>query len=227
MLLNRLGSALKPRGFFCDDKSLMYPIHKSTVSNTAVTVVSLLFPLITIVITEILRVAQDTTKLSCYKKVYKFYKIYLFGLSTNQIITDTTKFLIGRLRPYFFDVCRPILPNNSTCSEVENMNRFIEDFKCNTDLTTSTDFRELFLSFPSGHASMSFCTMIFAVIYLQFRMSWRGSKFLKHLIQFLMISIALAVTLTRIMDYRHHCECETNLINQISFISKETILKLS
>lgn len=193
----------------------MYPTHQSTVSNTAVTIVSLFFPLITIIVTEILQVPQELTKYSCYKKVYKFYKIYLFGSATNQIITDITKFMIGRLRPYFFAVCRPIMPNNTTCVNAENMNRFIEDFKCTTDLTTSTDFRELFLSFPSGHASMSFCTMIFTVIYLQYRMNWRGSKLLKHLIQFLMISIALAVTLTRIMDYRHHCECETILFNQI------------
>lgn len=203
VLLHLLGTSLKPRGFFCDDKSLMYPIRESTVSNTWLTVISLVLPLVIMIITEIMRAADRRV---WHKKVYKFYRVFLFGLICNQIITDAAKYLIGRLRPYFFAVCQPVMPGGTTCNDSINLNRLIEEYECTSTVKTSTDFKEIFLSFPSGHASMSFYAMLFVCFYLQYRMSWRGSKLLKHFFQFLFILLAWSITLTRILDYRHHCE---------------------
>ncbi|CAF95179.1 unnamed protein product [Tetraodon nigroviridis] len=40
--------------------------------------------------------------------------------------------------------------------------------------------------------------------YLQARLSWRGARLLRPLIQFLLVMIAIYTGLTRISDYRHH-----------------------
>lgn len=169
--------------------------------------ISYILSLIIIIIVESLRTSPKCAR-TIFKKIYKYFRIYVFGFACNTILTDSAKFLVGRLRPYFFAVCTPlILPNRTTCRDSENFNRFIENFECTTiDSLSNEDQQELFASFPSGHASSSFYTLIFTAIYLQYRMNWEGSKLLKHFIQFLLILAAWVISLTRIHDYRHHCE---------------------
>jgi hypothetical protein len=38
------------------------------------------------------------------QKLYQYLGILLFALSVNQILTDMTKFVVGRLRPHFIEV---------------------------------------------------------------------------------------------------------------------------
>ncbi|XP_008486151.2 putative phosphatidate phosphatase, partial [Diaphorina citri] len=57
------------------------------------------------------------------------------------------------------------------------------------------------LSFPSGHSSFAVYTMVYTVMYLQARMTWRGSYLLRHTIQFLCLAMAWFTALSRISDY--------------------------
>jgi len=41
-------------------------------------------------------------------------------------------------------------------------------------------------------------------LYLQARMTWRGSKLLRHLLQFQFIMVAWYTALSRVSDYKHH-----------------------
>lgn len=41
-------------------------------------------------------------------------------------------------------------------------------------------------------------------MYLQARMTWRGSYLLRHLIQFICLAMAWFTALSRISDYKHH-----------------------
>ncbi|CAL8312029.1 unnamed protein product [Arctogadus glacialis] len=50
----------------------------------------------------------------------------------------------------------------------------------------------------------TFPTQPAAVFYLQARLSWRGARLLRPLVQFLLVMIAVYVGLSRISDYRHH-----------------------
>lgn len=45
---------------------------------------------------------------------------------------------------------------------------------------------------------------LFLQFYLQARLSWRGARLLRPLMQFLLVMIAIYTGLTRISDYRHH-----------------------
>lgn len=64
------------------------------------------------------------------------------------------------------------------------------------------------LSFPSGHASVSAYTMLFLAFYLQSRMTWSGSKLLRHTIQIGALLMAWFTGLSRISDYKHHWSAE-------------------
>ncbi|KAJ8964920.1 hypothetical protein NQ314_004527 [Rhamnusium bicolor] len=64
--------------------------------------------------------------------------------------------------------------------------------------------KEMRLSFPSGHSSFSMYTMVYFAIYLQKRMTWDGSKLLKHTLQYLAVLSSVFTAMTRVSDYKHH-----------------------
>jgi len=130
----------------------------------------------------------------------------LFGAICSELTTDIAKYTIGRLRPHFFDVCRPVLSDNTTCDDPINLHRYIIDFTCNNPTASAKKLKEVRLSFMSGHSSFSMYTMLFAALYLQVKMNWKGSKLAKHFLQFAFLSMAWFTALSRISNYKHHCK---------------------
>merc|ERR1712038_2137863 len=106
---------------------------------------------------------------------------YLVGAALTPTFTDIIKYTTGRLRPHFLDVCQPNW-EEIDCSTDGNgggsFPRYIEadKYRClgNQEVFPEMDERESALkdarlSFPSGHASFSFQTSVFIVLYLQAR----------------------------------------------------------
>lgn len=220
------GSAYE-RGFFCDDESLMHPFHESTVTSTYLYTFGFGIPLLTVVISEYFRwrLNMDQEREMkfyghdipfCVQNVYKYFGIFFFGAACSQLTTDIGKYTIGRLRPHFLSVCQPIMPDGTNCSDPKNFNRYIEVFTCGNMESSARKLKEMRLSFPSGHSSFSMYTMVFAVLYLHCRMNWKGSKLLKHFLQFAFISAAWYTALSRISDYKHHCKLLKVVQNQQS-----------
>ncbi|XP_026475112.1 putative phosphatidate phosphatase [Ctenocephalides felis] len=123
---------------------------------------------------------------------------FAFGVACSQLTTDIAKYSIGRLRPHFFDVCRP----DVDCTQPSNFNRYIENFECLA--TNKRLIKEMRLSFPSGHSSFSAYTMLYCVMYLQARMSRRGAYLVRNFLQFLLLMMFWYTALSRISDYKHH-----------------------
>nr|XP_029728905.1 putative phosphatidate phosphatase [Aedes albopictus] len=203
------------RGFFCDDESLMHPFHDSTVTNWMLYIIGIAVPIIVILGTELVRAhvkKSNAQPLKVYSvtipywvvEAYKSIGMFGFGAACSQLLTDVGKYTIGRLRPHFFDVCRPRMPDGTTCKDPGNNGRYITDFICTSEKSTPRMLKEMRLSFPSGHSSFSMYTLVYCAIYLQSRMNWRGSKLLKHFLQFLLILLAWYTCLSRISDYKHH-----------------------
>nr|CAD7443265.1 unnamed protein product [Timema bartmani] len=46
--------------------------------------------------------------------------------------------------------------------------------------------------------------MVYFAMYLQARMTWRGSKLLRHFLQYMCLLLAIGTALSRISDYKHH-----------------------
>lgn len=217
LLFFLLGDPYK-RGFFCDDESLMHPFHESTVKTWMLYIIGLVLPVAIVVGTELFKANLKQTSstsgrryvfngwevpewmIECYKKL----GVFGFGALASQLSTDIAKYSIGRLRPHFFAVCQPIMVNGTTCFDAINQGRYIEDFTCRGINSTPRMLKEVRLSFPSGHSSFSTYTMVYMALYLQSRMNWRGSKLLKHFLQFLLIMIAWYTALSRVSDYKHH-----------------------
>lgn len=218
------------RGFFCNDESLQYPYRESTISTVFLVTTVLAVPSSVMLVVELFKqlspAANEKRKsphqgsmgsngggggsksgcrigerlMHCYMQI----GYYLFGLALCLVSTHITKYTVGRLRPHFFAVCQPQLPDGSTCKDSFNYGRYIEEYECMGQNHTTTTMAQLGQSFPSGHASIFFYAMVYLAIYLQAALSTRASKLLKHLLQFIFILFAWYVALTRISDYWHH-----------------------
>ncbi|XP_023171536.2 putative phosphatidate phosphatase isoform X2 [Drosophila hydei] len=207
------------RGFFCDDESLKHPFKESTVRNWMLYIIGLVIPVGVMLIVELQRSRNANASgtgsarryifmsyeipdwlVECYKKM----GVFAFGAAASQLTTDIAKYSIGRLRPHFIAVCQPQMPDWSTCENATNVGKYIMDFECQGVGSSARMLKEMRLSFPSGHSSFTFYTMVYVALYLQARMNWRGSKLLRHFLQFLFIMIAWYTALSRVSDYKHH-----------------------
>ncbi|KHN77310.1 Uncharacterized protein T28D9.3 [Toxocara canis] len=203
--------ALQPyrRGFFCNDQSIRYPYKDSTIPTVVLYVISMAILLVTIIGTELFRIIKLSESITYSlrgKNVNRFLIRFLtyfahgiFGLLLNLIFTQTTKWMVGRLRPHFIDVCKP----NITLSTCSNPNEYITNYVCNG--ASKGMIKEARLSFFSGHSAFCMGTAVFCVIYMQARLPRRiyGITLLPVLQGFL-IGIALLVGLSRIADNMHH-----------------------
>ncbi|KAK9301644.1 hypothetical protein QLX08_006066 [Tetragonisca angustula] len=197
------------RGFFCNDESLYHPFHTSTVTSAMLYVIGLLLPICTMIIGEYFyarRCDADTTKILFGYNIptwlwgaYEKIGVFGFGAAATVLITDVAKYTIGRLRPHFVTLCAP----NVNCNLPENQHRYIENYSCTSNISRRL-LKEIRLSFPSGHSSFSAYTMIYLALYLQLRMTWKGSKLLKHFLQLLCLLMAWFTALSRVSDYKHH-----------------------
>ncbi|EDV52761.1 putative phosphatidate phosphatase [Drosophila erecta] len=217
VLIHKMGRPLR-RGFFCGDESLSYPARDDTIGSKVVIAIALGVPTAVIAVVELFRQLpggplreaggggkRDSCRIAHRLGVlYRQAIFYLYGLAMVTFTTMLTKMCLGRLRPHFFAVCQPMLPDGSGCQDSQNLGRYIDSFTCSNANMTEHQFQQLYQSFPSGHASLTMYAMLYLAIYLQAALSTRVSKLLKHLLQFLFVMFGWYVSLTRIMDYHHH-----------------------
>lgn len=202
----------------------MHPYRDSTVAYS-LGIVGFGLPMVLIVLTEFLRWklkpnASDKQSVKLFNcdlpswliDVYKNFGVFLFGAFVTILATDIGKRTIGRLRPHFMHVCHPVRFDGTNCSDPANFYRYIEDYTCANHASSEEQLRDMKLSFPSGHSSFSMYAMFFAALYLHFTMTWKGSKLLKYLLQFIFVSLAWFTALSRVSDYKHHCKCHLCLI---------------
>lgn len=138
--------------------------------------------------------------------------LFLFGYCVTMFLSGLGKMSAGRLRPHFFSRCIP----NVDCKSVNNMETYIEEFKCTNSHLKPRDYTYITTSWPSGHAAVMFYSMIFTIIYLNnvlplislVRATNKLHRQFNHLLPFagysLMVGLALYVSLTRVSDYHHH-----------------------
>ncbi|XP_065146466.1 phospholipid phosphatase 1 isoform X1 [Paramisgurnus dabryanus] len=194
---------IKPyqRGFFCNDESISYPFHSSTVTSTVLYTVGFTVPICSMIIGESLSVYLNRirSKSFCNKYVACIYKAvgtYVFGAAVSQSLTDIAKYSIGRLRPHFLDVCKPDWTKINCTGGA-----YIEDFVCTGDATLVNEAR---VSFYSGHSSFSMYCMLFLALYLQARMQAEWARLLRPTLQFFLIAASIYTGLSRVSDYKHH-----------------------
>ena len=193
------------RGYFCDDHSIKYPyVEQQTVPAYLCLVIWILLSVMVFGITFI-------THKSWKMLLDEGFKLVL-GLCICMLITDVSKFSIGRLRPYFLTLCKPDYHNVCYDSDVKNTignetyygdyyyQKYVDGESCtdNEDL-----IKEARLSFVSGHSSTSFYMAVFLIIFMKkFTNPW----ILRTLLQVGYLILAFWISLTRMNDYMHHSE---------------------
>ena len=203
-------SSVEPfhRGYFCEDTTIKYPyIEQQTVPAY---LCLLIWMLLCLVHFSIAYVTQKSKKM-LIDAVYKL----ILGVSLCMIITDVSKFLLGRLRPHFLAVCNPNL--EEVCYQVEDGYIEVEDSdysyteihhaiyvtENNTCVGNEELIKEARLSFVSGHSSISFYTTAFLIIFMK---RYINQWFLRTLLQLIHFILAFWISITRINDYMHHPE---------------------
>ncbi|CAL4099541.1 unnamed protein product [Meganyctiphanes norvegica] len=199
----------KERGFYCNDDSLQYPLLNSTISTTLLIACGISIPVVFILVVELLRdLPLDYDSVFICKRriparlaaISSSIGFFLFGCACIQVVTDVTKYSIGRLRPHFHAACQTNW-TSVNCTK-DNHSLYIQSFTCpNTDHHVVRDAR---LSFFSGHASFSAFTMIYLIVYLEHKIGRNQPVLLKPFIQFLCLLLAIYTSISRVFDYHHH-----------------------
>ncbi|CAK1584810.1 unnamed protein product [Parnassius mnemosyne] len=196
------------RGYFENDESLRLPYKKQQISEGLLAGLGFAFTIVTITITEFVRDKQGK---GCGEKflsgvlipgwVWESYVaigIYTFGAACQQLTVNSAKYIIGRLRPHFFDVCKPVADMSSPLNALG----YIQVYNCTG--TNEAQINDMRLSFPSAHSSYAMYTAVFFIMYIQVKGKWRGSKLLRHSAQFAALLGAWYVGLSRVTDHMHH-----------------------
>ncbi|KAM4634305.1 phospholipid phosphatase 1 isoform 1-T2 [Polymixia lowei] len=190
------------RGFFCNDDTINYPFHHSTITSVVLYTVGFTLPICCMIFGECLSVylkrikSKSSFNNSYVACLYKAIGTFLFGAAMSQSLTDIAKYSIGRLRPHFLDVCKPDW-SNINCT----VGGYIEEFACSGDKRLVNEGR---LSFYSGHSSFSMYCMLFLALYLQARLQAEWARLLRPTIQFFLIAASVYTGLSRVSDYKHH-----------------------
>ncbi|KAK6494436.1 phospholipid phosphatase 1 isoform X1 [Huso huso] len=194
---------IKPyqNGFFCNDDSIRYPFHNSTITSTVLYTVGFTLPICSMIIGECLSVhykrlqSNSSVRNNYVACLYKAIGTFLFGAAMSQSLTDIGKYSIGRLRPHFLDVCKP------NWAEINCQAGYIENFTCTGETWIVNEAR---LSFYSGHSSFSMYCMVFLALYVQARLVEDWARLLRPTIQFFLVAASIYVGLSRVSDYKHH-----------------------
>nr|XP_026494147.1 phospholipid phosphatase 5 [Vanessa tameamea] len=121
----------------------------------------------------------------------EFLLSWSLALGITGVLTDTVKLIVGRPRPDFFYRCFP--------DGIET-----PELQCTGDISDIMEGRK---SFPSGHSSLSFCSLGIASAWICGRLGTisrkrgSGARVLTTIIPLVM---AGCIALSRTCDYHHH-----------------------
>ena len=222
-IIAKLNIPLKQLGFFCNDKSIRFPYHDSTVKSYEL--YSFLVP--TILIMVILTLMEHFSylyakkrlqtlppiqyihvKLNCMIRSYELpfwlwkFSFILYALVVgnlvSMVVVYSLKLSVGELRPHFLNVCNPDF-SIIQCQDTRGSLRYVTNYTCTGDPEL---VREARLSFPSGHSSFITYNMAFLIFYLETKQYLpRG---LRSIVCVFFALIACLISITRLNDFKHH-----------------------
>jgi len=209
---------LKINGYFCGDISLKYPYVPVKKSKLHVVCEGVILSLIAAVLVEVFKTKTVKAinfrqkinlnlKRSVCDKINFFIMFLLVGCCVNEILTNMLKHTIGRLRPYFIDLCN----SSVTCLLNKNF-LYIENYTCQNKFQhhlKSENYQTHLLnarkSFPSGLASNSFYIATFCLLYIEHRLSKRNEiRLIRNFFQVMVIGWALWVSWGRVEKHHNH-----------------------
>lgn len=199
------------QGFYCGDPSISYPYTGESVKPKILFSVIFLGPALLLWAVERLRPDGGASA----QKIWHWYRGYLVTIATFSMLSQTLKVSTGGLRPHFLHTCAPDTAQNCTTGE------FIPSYTClNTGGFSSFMVSDSSLSFPSAHAGSSALSSLFSTYHVHMRFTPNRKGFmLKPLVMSVTIAWALVVTVSRVVDRRHHWwDCVAGCILGLSVV---------
>ncbi|XP_059483730.1 putative phosphatidate phosphatase [Neocloeon triangulifer] len=209
------------RGFSCSDNSIRLPYLEGTIPTWALGVSFIVGGLALMVLLEIFLSTPGPSGILIRRRdlrvwlvqLYSVVTAFLCGAGFSQITTDIAKYHIGALRPHFFDVCEPDIFCNSVKDPFEYFkfgSSFVGNYyECDGGILSR--IREARLSFPSGHASLSFFVSTYLIFYLQSRLREDDQTqrtlacfLFRPFVQGLALLAAWFTAVSRVMDNMSH-----------------------
>ncbi|KAG7202193.1 hypothetical protein KM043_015872 [Ampulex compressa] len=190
-------------GFYCNDPKISYKFIGDTIPISILIGGSIVIPFVVMWIAEYTCHSVDSydPATGCAgsrtKQIWIWYGQYAIGIISLTFICDVMKVIIGEPRPHFLDTCKPREADNCT-------DEYVRFYTCTNTLDSDWFVSDSSKSFPSGHSALSIYTTIFVVWYLQNRLPNRRPVLLRPWLQSMMCMWAVACSLTRIGDNRHH-----------------------
>ncbi|KAJ2626621.1 hypothetical protein H4R22_004744 [Coemansia sp. RSA 1290] len=178
------------REFSLSDTSIQYTHHRSYVPDFVPPLVAYASPILSALLFLIFR-RRNWHDFHC-----AFLGIFM-AMGLNNTATNILKNAVGRPRPDFIFRCQPSITQNPPL-------RLVDYRVCRQpDLGF---LHEGMRSFPSGHASLSFCGLTFTSLYLSshFRYNDRRGHAYKTIIFYLPFFCATLIAVSRTADYHHH-----------------------
>ncbi|XP_063390765.1 phospholipid phosphatase 5-like [Cydia fagiglandana] len=168
------------------ESTLKYPRHESYVPGHMLWSIVLAVPcLLSIIAWAVCNDCNDALE---------FLLAWSLALGMNGVTTNMVKLIAGRPRPDFFYRCFP--------DGIETM-----DLQCTGDPDEIMEGRK---SFPSGHSSLSFCSLGAGSLWLCGRLlvlaRRRGGGGARLVLCAAPLALAACVALSRSCDYHHHWE---------------------
>ncbi|ORX69633.1 PAP2-domain-containing protein [Linderina pennispora] len=184
--------ALGPRHreFSLHDRSIRYSHHYSYVPDFVPPLVGYASPVLSAILFLIIR-RRNWHDFHC-----AVLGIFL-AMGLNNIATNVLKNACGRPRPDFIARCNPSVDKDPPL-------KLVDYTVCQqTDLSY---LHEGMRSFPSGHASLSFCGLTFTALYLasHFRYNDQRGHAYKSLVFYVPLFCATLIAVSRTADYHHH-----------------------
>lgn len=200
------------REFFELDPSLSY-YHKG---NDEVQVY-LLYLLVFLIPTGITGLSFALSDISWWasEKIKHFTKLdillflcstFAYALLTTACVTEIIKVIVSRPRPEFFYLCN--YKGYADAVDSGNYTNYFALTKPNTfgsydDCYDQSMVSEATSSFPSGHTSMSFASMLFTTFVIQLMFDIANFFTLYGMISFSPLIVSTWIACSRILDYKH------------------------
>lgn len=209
---------VREQTFACEDSSLSHPYIDPKDSNIYIPeltlyLVGFILPVVLIFIGELFFLffskSPSRTIVACapscklplpLRRILRNTGMFLLGVSLTWIFTDVLKITVGRLRPYWLDLCEPDVAN---CKVMYEEGMAEEDICLYKTLENDTLLRDARMSFPSLYASFSMYSMVYAAIYVHFIMSLCYVRLMRPILVFGLISLSLFAGISRLQDYRN------------------------
>lgn len=198
LLLSKTAN-LREQDFFEQDLALSYSFDGDTVSSLVLWLVNFFVMFFTLV--AVLSFKKFNEKLMMINNGI----IVVFFLFNSIVIVDTiTEYLkrgIGEPRPSAFYLCNYYGYANAVDSGNYTNYYALTSFGKTGDFSKCEDI-DAFMSWPSGHASTSFCSMLSSALILHYFFEFDES--IKNILYYLLLSISTFISVSRVEDNKHH-----------------------